>query len=302
MILHAAELWAALAICFLSGCLVGSVIYRAIGLTGAARFQSRLAHGVDRTLRILEWRLLPWGGRGPVPLPRVVPVPPPDYRHADPVPPAPPIVWGEEPGGPSPPSLEPAPPRSVFEAEPLIDAVRRGDAAGTRPVVLGAPRQGIADDLAAIRGLGKRHAARLQAIGIYHFSPIAAWTPQEAAWVGAYLDIGDAVRDRDWVGQATRVAGSDDPLAAAAAPPKKPPKPRAKRGKAKKKTGEAGEGGSTPDGEGAVAEAPADNPEDATPRDGVPPAETAGAAAGAPSDGRIDPVEKAADRSEEGAA
>jgi len=177
--------------------------------------------------------------------------------------------------------------------------------------VLSAPRQGSADDLAAIRGLGKRHAARLQAIGIYHFSQIAAWTPQEAAWIGAYLDIGDAVRDRDWVGQATRVAGSDDPLAAAAAPPKKPPKPRAKRGRAKKKSGEAGsgdngsapagEGGSGAAGEGAPSEPSVELAEDETLPEGTPAAGTTGAE-GLPSAGRIDPAEKAADRGEEGAA
>ncbi|MBN9018823.1 MAG: hypothetical protein J0H11_15520 [Rhizobiales bacterium] len=256
MIQHAVELWVAIAACFLLGSLVGSLLHRTIALTGAARWQAHLVHGVDRAIRVMEWRVMPWRTGGPVPLPRVASIPPPDFSHAEPVPVVPPQIW-EDTGLPvGAPSLEPVVARSVFDDERLREAVDRGDAAGTRPVVLAGPRHGSPDELTAIRGLGKRHAARLAAIGIYHFSQIAAWTPQEVAWIGAFLDIGDAVRERDWVGQATRVAGSDDPEAAIRTPPKKPPKQRAKRGKAKK----------TPAGQGAEplepqpAETPADEP------------------------------------------
>ncbi|MBN9000081.1 MAG: hypothetical protein J0H54_12050 [Rhizobiales bacterium] len=199
MILHAAELWVTLAACFLVGCLAGSLLYRAIGLTGAARLQGRMAHGIDRAVRIVEWRLFPSRFGGPVPLPRVVPVRAPEVRAAE--------------------------------------------AAGTRPVVLAAPRHGKPDDLALIRGLGKRQAARLAAIGVYHFSQVAAWTPQEAAWVGAYLGIGDGVREKDWIGQATRVAGSDDPEAAIRQP-KRSDKPRARRGRSKRPKAAEDEAGS----------------------------------------------------------
>lgn len=283
MIQHAAELWAALAVCFLSGCLVGSLVHRAIGLTGAARLQGRLIHMVDRGIRIVEWRMLPWRDRGPVPLPTVVPVPPPDYRHAEPVAPAAPVEWGEGDGFSAAPSLEGGLGRSLFDAEDLREAVDRADAAGTRPVVLGGPRLGRPDDLTAIAGLGKRHAKKLARIGIYHFSQIAAWTPQEAAWIGAFLGVDDTMRQRDWVGRATRVAGSDDPEAAAAGPPRKPPKERARRGRTRRQ---------------AAIEAVETPPPS---EDAEPESEGAGGAAGAsPSSeasdaGRIDAVEKSRD-------
>ncbi len=260
MIQHAVELWVAIAACFLLGSLVGSLLHRTIAITGAARWQAHLVHGVDRAIRVMEWRVMPWRTGGPVPLPRVASIPPPDFSHAEPVPVAPPQIW-EDTGLPvGAPSLEPVVARSVFDDERLREAVDRGDAAGTRPVVLAGPRHGSPDELTAIRGLGKRHAARLAAIGIYHFSQIAAWTPQEVAWIGAFLDIGDAVRERDWVGQATRVAGSDDPEAAIRTPPKKPPKQRAKRGKAKKQAEEVSAGQGTEPLEPQPAETPADEP------------------------------------------
>lgn len=259
MIQHAAELWIAIAAGFLLGSLMGSLLYRTIALTGAARLQARLVHGVDRTIRVVEWRVMPWRTRGPVPLPRVVSIPPPDFSHAEPVQPAP-SAWEETGPSVGAPSLEPVVTRSVFDDERLRDAVERADAVGTRPVVLAGPRNGSPDELIAIRGLGKRHAARLGAIGIYHFSQIAAWTPQEVAWIGGFLDIGEAVRERDWVGQATRVAGSDDPEAAIRPPPKKPPKQRAKRGKGKKKAEEATAGEGAEPQERAPAEVSSEEP------------------------------------------
>jgi len=259
VIQHAVELWVAIAACFLLGSLVGSLLHRTIAITGAARWQAHLVHGVDRAIRVVEWRVMPWRTRGPVPLPRVASIPPPDFSHAAPVPAAP-EVWEDAGLSVGAPSLEPAVARSVFDDERLRDAVDRADAAGTRPVVLAGPRNGSPDELTAIRGLGKRHAARLAAIGIYHFSQIAAWTPQEIAWIGAFLDIGDAVRERDWVGQATRVAGSDDPEAAIRTPPRKPPKQRAKRGKGKKQAGEPADGQGAEPKEPAPAEALSDEP------------------------------------------
>jgi predicted flap endonuclease-1-like 5' DNA nuclease len=255
VIQHAAELWAALAVCFLSGCLAGSLIHRTVGLTGAARLQGRLVHLIDRGIRIVEWRLLPWRYGGPVPLPTVVPVPPPDYRHAEPVAPAAPIEWGEGESHSATPSLEGGLGRSLFDAEDLREAVDRADLVGTRPAVLGGPRLGQPDDLTAIAGLGKRNAKKLGRIGIYHFSQIAAWTPQEAAWIAAFLGVGDTMRQRDWIGRATRVAGSDDPAAEAASPPRKPPKARARRGRTKKEA--AGEDAAPASAEGA-ATAPGD--------------------------------------------
>lgn len=244
MIRHAAELWLALAICFTFGCVFGSLVNRGIALTGAGVLQARIVGAIDVVIRVVEWRILPWRNRTPFELPRVVPVPPPNFSHLPdelnllPLPAALP-----EPG----PALDVTPvpqndPQRETSISPakLAEAFERADRSGVRPLPLSGPRHGVADDLAAIKGLGKRHAARLTAAGIYHFSQIAAWTPQEIAWATAFLDSGEAILAKDWVGQATRFAGADDPTEAAK-PRRKPPRPRSKRGKARKEAQHTGE-------------------------------------------------------------
>jgi NADH-quinone oxidoreductase subunit E len=76
-----------------------------------------------------------------------------------------------------------------------------------RPAALAAAREGKADDLKLIRGVGPRLEAMLNRMGFFHFDQIAAWTPAESAWVDANLEgfKGRAVRD-DWVGQARVLA------------------------------------------------------------------------------------------------
>lgn len=72
----------------------------------------------------------------------------------------------------------------------------------SRPERLDAPRGGTADNLRRIKGIGPKLEEALQKLGYYHFDQIAAWTPEEIAWVDANLEDfrGRATRD-DWVGQ-----------------------------------------------------------------------------------------------------
>ena len=79
-----------------------------------------------------------------------------------------------------------------------------------RPVGLSAPRAGVPDDLQRIRGIGRRNEELLNSLGIFHFGQIAAWTPGEARWVGAYLAFPERIERDDWVGQATVLASGGD--------------------------------------------------------------------------------------------
>ena len=81
MILHAAEVWVSLAVCFALGGLLGSILQRAIALTALGKPQATLIRGIDRVVRWLDRRLLPWRGTVPAVLPQTVPVPPPDFGH-----------------------------------------------------------------------------------------------------------------------------------------------------------------------------------------------------------------------------
>jgi predicted flap endonuclease-1-like 5' DNA nuclease len=96
---------------------------------------------------------------------------------------------------------------------PDAEAAGSGEA---RPPSLSAPREGEGggDDLLAIKGIGPKLMGTLNGMGYYHYDQIAAWTPEQVAWVDANVDgvNGRASRD-DWVGQARRIMSGGDPSA-----------------------------------------------------------------------------------------
>jgi NADH-quinone oxidoreductase subunit E len=97
--------------------------------------------------------------------------------------------------------------RSAGEA---ARALSGGDV-GQRPVALSAPREGVGDDLKRLRGIGRKYEVVLHDLGIYHFDQIAAWGPEEIAWIEANLDgFSDRVVREDWVGQARVLAAGGE--------------------------------------------------------------------------------------------
>lgn len=96
---------------------------------------------------------------------------------------------------PEPPEPEEAPRR------PVAAPVRETAHPGVRPPALSAP-EGVADDLQQMKGIGRQNEQRLHALGIFHFRQIAAWTAEEAAWVGSYLAFPGRIEREDWIGQA----------------------------------------------------------------------------------------------------
>ncbi|MEL6209094.1 MAG: hypothetical protein AAFR44_02735, partial [Pseudomonadota bacterium] len=73
--------------------------------------------------------------------------------------------------------------------------------AETAPVLLEEPR-GTADDLKRIKGVGPKLEQTLNELGIYHFDQIAAWGPDEIAWVDTRLRFKGRIERDDWVVQA----------------------------------------------------------------------------------------------------
>ncbi|GIT92910.1 NADH-quinone oxidoreductase subunit E [Jannaschia pagri] len=73
-----------------------------------------------------------------------------------------------------------------------------------RPAALEAARDGEADDLKRIKGIGPKLEKLCNTMGFFHFDQIAAWTDREIAWVDANLEgfKGRVTRD-EWVKQAT---------------------------------------------------------------------------------------------------
>ena len=95
-----------------------------------------------------------------------------------------------------------------------LDRIAAADRVGERPPALPGPRGGNADDLRRIRGIGPQNTTRLHALGIYHLDQIAAWSPAEARWVGAYLAFPGRIEREDWIGQASALASGDKDKAA----------------------------------------------------------------------------------------
>ncbi|MDU9002653.1 NADH-quinone oxidoreductase subunit E [Sedimentitalea todarodis] len=91
-------------------------------------------------------------------------------------------------------------------------------AAGEKPVLLDAARDGTPDDLKLIKGVGPKLESVLNSIGVYHFDQVAAWSPAEVAWVDENLIgfKGRVSRD-DWVEQAKKLAAGEDTAFAARA-------------------------------------------------------------------------------------
>ena len=95
----------------------------------------------------------------------------------------------------------------VAQLPALMPAVENEDKyAGARPLGLAAPRGDKADDLKLIKGIGKQNEARLHGLGIWHFRQIAAWTPENAKWVGSYLAFAGRIEREQWITQAKDLA------------------------------------------------------------------------------------------------
>jgi predicted flap endonuclease-1-like 5' DNA nuclease len=86
-------------------------------------------------------------------------------------------------------------------AQPV--AVMAAPAATDGPMRLTAARDGRADDLKQIEGIGPAMEKLVNALGFYHFDQIAGWSDADVAWVDANMKTfkGRIVRDR-WVAQA----------------------------------------------------------------------------------------------------
>ena len=91
------------------------------------------------------------------------------------------------------------------------DGVLEGTNEGTRPTGLDAPRDGKADDLKQIKGIGPKLEKLCNSLGFWHFDQVAAWTADEVAWVDANLTgfKGRVSRD-EWVKQAGILAAGGE--------------------------------------------------------------------------------------------
>lgn len=82
---------------------------------------------------------------------------------------------------------------------------------GTKPKTLDAARDGGADDLKLIKGVGPKLERLLHSLGFYHFDQVAEWTAEEVAWVDQNLEGFKGRVSRDsWVDQAKVLASGGE--------------------------------------------------------------------------------------------
>jgi len=110
---------------------------------------------------------------------------------------------------PAPKPAAKAAPKPAPKAEP--EAAPAASEIGKRPPSLSKARSGGADDLKKIKGVGPKLEQLCNDLGFYHFDQIAAWTPDEVAWVDENLEgfKGRVSRD-EWVSQAKVLASGGE--------------------------------------------------------------------------------------------
>lgn len=114
--------------------------------------------------------------------------------------PAKPSVAAAAPKPKPHPGAEPA-------ATPKAKTAAAESGAGNKPATLASAREGGADNLKQIKGIGPKLEAALNGMGYYHFDQIASWGADEVAWVDQNLEgfRGRVSRD-EWVAQAKVLA------------------------------------------------------------------------------------------------
>lgn len=88
----------------------------------------------------------------------------------------------------------------------------KANAVGTRPSGLASARQGKADKLQRVKGIGPVNEKKLNGLGIFHFDQIAAWSRPEIRWVGTYLAFPGRIDREEWTSQAKILAAGGPSL------------------------------------------------------------------------------------------
>lgn len=99
-----------------------------------------------------------------------------------------------------------APAKTAADAAPLSTGAPEDKPAS----MLATARDGGADDLKLIGGVGPKLEQTLNDLGVYHFDQIAKWGPSEIAWVDANLRFKGRIERDDWMSQAKILAAGGE--------------------------------------------------------------------------------------------
>jgi predicted flap endonuclease-1-like 5' DNA nuclease len=93
-------------------------------------------------------------------------------------------------------------------AVPAVEPVRM--ARMERPRGITMARNGKADDLLRISGVGPKNEKILHSLGFFHFDQIASWTPEQVSWVDDHLRFGGRIDREEWINQAKLLANGNE--------------------------------------------------------------------------------------------
>lgn len=95
---------------------------------------------------------------------------------------------------------------SVEEVETEVVPIVRPEIRSAKPAMLASARNGAPDDLTLVEGVSLLQQTTLYSLGVFHFDQIAAWTPENVAWIDQYLRLRGRIEDEEWVEQAADLA------------------------------------------------------------------------------------------------
>ncbi len=105
----------------------------------------------------------------------------------------------------------PKPPKAPTPAKPAVKQAAEAKAAKEdQPETLKEARGGKPDDLKMLKGVGPKLEETLNGLGFYHYDQIAAWTPEQVAWVDARLKFKGRIERDGWIEQAAKLAAGEE--------------------------------------------------------------------------------------------
>ncbi|WP_108861580.1 NADH-quinone oxidoreductase subunit NuoE [Ruegeria sp. Alg231-54] len=107
----------------------------------------------------------------------------------------------------------PKPPKAPAPAKPAAkqaEEAKKAQIKEDQPETLTAAREGKADDLKMLKGVGPKLEQTLNELGFFHFDQIAAWTPEHVAWVDARLKFKGRIERDGWIEQAAQLVAGEE--------------------------------------------------------------------------------------------
>jgi predicted flap endonuclease-1-like 5' DNA nuclease len=92
---------------------------------------------------------------------------------------------------------------SEAQSEPAVARLKGPE--GEKPDLIDEPREGGADDLKLISGIGPKLEQKLNSIGIWHHDQVASWSQANVDWVNAAISFRGRIEREKWVQQARQL-------------------------------------------------------------------------------------------------